>query len=316
MLLRGVLKMRTTRIAVFALTLWLPSFARADTPQVIADIAPVHSLVAQIMDGVGTPELLLPATASPHDYALRPSDARRLQNADAVFWVGDALTPWLKATLETLAADAERVSLLEAEGTLMLEFREGAVFAEEPSDGTDAHDHDRHSHLGTDPHAWLDPLNARVWLSAIAAELSRIDPDNAAIYQSNMVESQKQMDLLLDQLNQDLEPARAARFVVLHDGYRYFEDRFGVRALGAISQSDAAAPSAARVKDIRQAMEDAEVSCLFTEIQLNSPLLTSIASETDVKVVALDPLGGQLVPGGELYDKLMENMVKSFLSCL
>jgi len=308
--------MRTTRIAVLALTLWLPSFALADTPQVIADIAPVHSLVAQIMDGVGTPELLLPATASPHDYALRPSDARRLQNADAVFWVGDALTPWLKATLETLAADAERVSLLEANGTLTLEFREGAVFAEKPSDGTDDHDHDGHSHLSTDPHAWLDPLNARVWLSEIAAELSRIDPENAAIYQSNMVESQKQMDLLLDRLNQDLEPARAVRFVVLHDGYRYFEDRFGLRAVGAISQSDAAAPSAARVKNIRQAMEDAEVSCLFTEIQLKSPLLTSIASETEVKVVALDPLGGLLVPGEELYAKIMENMVKSFLSCL
>ncbi|MDG1424723.1 MAG: zinc ABC transporter substrate-binding protein, partial [Paracoccaceae bacterium] len=68
----------------------------AEAPQVAVDIAPVHSLVARVMEGVGTPDLIIPAGASPHEYNLRPSEAASLQNADVVFWVSASLTPWMK----------------------------------------------------------------------------------------------------------------------------------------------------------------------------------------------------------------------------
>jgi len=214
------------------------SVAFADAPKVVTDIAPVHSLVAQVMEGVGTPQLLIEASASPHSYSLRPSQATALGSADAVFWVGHELTPWLEKSIDTLANNAQVVSLLNAPETMTLEVRESEEdhhghedeehddhkehddheehaeheedghddhkehddheeHAEHEEDGHDDHeehaeheeeghdDHHGHAHEGTDPHAWLDPLNGIVWLNAIATELSKIDPENAETYQAN-----------------------------------------------------------------------------------------------------------------------------------
>ncbi|MEM6385364.1 MAG: zinc ABC transporter substrate-binding protein [Pseudomonadota bacterium] len=118
--------------------------AFADAPSVAVDIAPVHSLVARVMDGVAEPALVIPAGASPHEYTLRPSEAAALENADVVFWMGEDLTPWLEDAVETLADDASVLALLEADGTVLLEFREDALFEEH--DHSDHADHDDHGH--------------------------------------------------------------------------------------------------------------------------------------------------------------------------
>ena len=132
--------------------------AMADVPSVAVDIAPVHSLVARVMDGIGEPNLIVRPGASPHGYSLRPSEAAALQEADLVFWIGEDLTPWLEGAIETVAADATVTSLLEAEGTTLLEFREGALF-EAHDHGHDEHedheheDHGDHEGHGHDEHA-------------------------------------------------------------------------------------------------------------------------------------------------------------------
>ena len=295
--------------------------ARAEVPNVVADIAPVHALVSKVMEGVGVPELLLPATVSPHDYALRPSDARSLQGADVVFWVGAALTPWLGETLVSLAPGARRMSMLEVEGTFLLEFREDSVFqtdsvADLHANGHD-HSHDEdHDHSGTDPHAWLDPQNAGQWLEAIAQELSVIDPQNASKYQANAMAAASEIKDLAASIYTGLAPVREMQFVVLHDGYHYFENRFDLFALGAISESEAAAPSAARVSEIRTALEASQVGCVFLEAQISSPLLSAIAEEFEIPVRVLDPIGVGLSPGPELYSELLSGMLASFKSCL
>ncbi len=323
--------MQPLKIALSALVAGLPSMTLADAPRVVADIAPVHSLVAQIMDGVGEPDLLLPAVTSPHDYSLRPSDARILQDADAVFWVGGALTPWLAETLGALSASATTISLIESEGTVRRAFREGATFAKVGEDDDHDHDHghkdeddhdhaeaahDTHDHSGLDPHAWLDPVNASTWLKVIASELSRIDPENSSLYQSNLSNSLRVINVLTQELEEDLRSVAPLRFVVLHDGYRYFEDRFGMRAVGAISASDAAAPSAGRVRAIRHAIKEQGVSCLFTEVQLDAPIVDVFAGETDIAVGTLDPLGALLEPGKDLYAEKMKGIAAAFKACM
>jgi zinc transport system substrate-binding protein len=142
--------------------------ALADVPRVAVDIAPVHSLVARVMDGVGAPDLVIPPGASPHEYSLRPSEARALQEADLVFWVGEDLTPWLEGAVETLAEGAEVTALLEADGVARLSFREDALFeahdhghAGHDRDHDEAHDHDHdhdhgHDEAGHDDHAHDD----------------------------------------------------------------------------------------------------------------------------------------------------------------
>ncbi|MDG2474949.1 MAG: zinc ABC transporter substrate-binding protein, partial [Paracoccaceae bacterium] len=162
------------------------SIACADVPKVAVDIAPVHSLVARVMNGVGTPNLIIPAGASPHEYQLRPSEAKAIQEANLVFWMGEDLTPWLEKALSSLAESTPTSTLLEIDGIELLDFREGALFeAHDHDDHKDHDDHQGHAHGDHDPHAWLSPTIAKVWLNEIAAKLSAIDPNNAGSYFSN-----------------------------------------------------------------------------------------------------------------------------------
>ena len=164
---------------LFSVTANLP--AQAEVPVVVADVAPIHSLVAQVMAGVGEPHLLIPAKVSPHGYSLKVSQARSLSDADLVFWVGETLTPWLEKALETLADDAKAVELLNVEEVSLLggdeEEEDGH---EEESHEEDSHDEDEHHHGDADPHIWLDPANAAVLITAIAEALAEADAENAA----------------------------------------------------------------------------------------------------------------------------------------
>lgn len=146
--------------------LGLAGAAGADVPSVATDIPPVHSLVSIVMGDLGSPDLLVQPGASPHGYSLRPSEARALDQADAVFWIGEALVPWMAGSIEALASDATVVALLETEGTTALPFREGVTFEGHGSDHDEAHDdhghdedhaehedHDHDDHAEHDEHA-------------------------------------------------------------------------------------------------------------------------------------------------------------------
>ena len=282
---------RTVIPALFSIVS-LPVYA--DVPKVVTDIAPLQSMVAQVMDGVGTPELIIRPEATPHDYALRPSDARRLQNADAVFWVGDELTPWLRDALESLAADARRVEMLENSATQILGFREEVVFDTGQSAETDAalvDDHSGHSH---DPHAWLDPVNGRAWLAVIAEELSALDPDNAARYRANAASGQGLLSEVEARITAQLTPLRDRPYVVFHDGYQYFENRFDIAAAGAISLGNGAAPSPARVKKIRAEVSEAGIVCVLSEPQFSDGLITTVFEGTAVTRAEIDAMGQHL----------------------
>lgn len=321
-----------------AATASLAAPAWAEAPKVVTDIAPVHSLVAQVMQGVGAPTMLIDPGASPHGYALRPSQARALSDADAVFWIGEALTPWMEQPMESLAAQAVSVELLELEATLKLEFRETATFEghdhdeahghddhddhdkhghddHDDHDDHDEHGHDDHAHDGVDPHAWLDPVNAIVWTQAIADELSRLDPENAGAYAKNAAAGIEAIEALSAQLAQDLDAAHDLRFVVFHDAYHYFENRFGLAASGAISVGDAVDPSAARVAEVRDAVSETGVTCVFAEPQFNPGLIRAV-SESGVKVAQIDPLGVGLDLGPDHYGQTMRKLSASILGCL
>lgn len=323
--------------------LGLTGAVRAEVPSVAADIPPVHSLVGIVMDGVGTPDLLVQPGASPHGYSLRPSEAEALDKADVVFWVSEALEPWLAGPLTALAGDAVTVELVETEGTTELPFREGATFekhshdhdeaeahddhaehahedsaehaehAEEHAEHDDHHDHDGHGH---DPHAWLDPENARVWLDVIASTLSEIDPENAASYRANAEAGRAQLEEMIATINADLDPIRGKNFVVFHDAYQYFENRFGLAAAGSIKLGDASDPSPARIEEIHQKIKDLSVACVFAEPQFNPGLVKTVFRGTDAKIGEIDPLGADLTPGPDLYPQLVAEIAGGLKDCL
>ncbi|WP_412551572.1 zinc ABC transporter substrate-binding protein [Shimia sp. MIT910701] len=361
--------------------------AQADAPKVVTDIAPIQALVAKVMDGVGTSKQLLPANVSPHDYAMRPSEARALQNAELVIWVGAELTPMLEDSIESLASEAATLELLHLNGTRELEFRESETFIEMSLGGKDPHNHgddhhdeheehtdhddhddhdehddhdkhndhaheghadedhddhekhedeehaehkeghddhhdehdahgshDGHSHEGVDPHAWLDPENARFWASAIALKLSEIDPGNAAAYRANAADLDAELAALTTSISEQLAPLQGKGFVVFHDAYQYFETRFDLAASGAFLNGDGASPSAARLASIRDVLTDNNITCVFTEPQFNDDIVKAISEGLDLHSEELDPTGAkQDAPN---YVDLIQTLANQFEACL
>ena len=309
---------------------------RAEVPDVAADIAPVHALVARVMQGVGSPALIIDPNASPHGYALRPSEAAALQAADLVVWTGAALTPWFGETLGKLAPDAKSLELLDLPETRRLPFREGLTFAAADGDedhghddhGHDDHGHDDHedqndhaahdehghAHAGTDPHAWLDPANARGWLEAIARHLSELDPDNAATYAVNAQAARQELRLLEAEITARLAPLSGLRYLVAHDAYQYFETQFGLRPAGAVALGDAADPGPARVAALRDMVRARGIACIFTEPQFRPTVIDRVFGGVAHHGI-LDPLGSGHDPGPGLYPALLRDMADALTAC-
>lgn len=331
----------------------LPVSSWASAPKVAVDIAPLHSVVTQVMKGVGEPELLIQPEASPHSYSLRPSEAEALAESQVVFWISGELTPWLENSLENLAGSATRVEMLELAETVKYGFREGATFEvhahgehgaegghDEHGEGQDGHDqhhgehhdehdehqdehhedyhagHDGHHHGEHDPHAWLDPMNAKIWSAEIAQVLSEVDSANASVYQKNAKDFAESMDNLIASLQERADRIEGIRFIVFHDAYQYFERRLGLLAAGAISVSDASDPSPARIREIQSMVTELGVTCAFTEPQYDPGLVKTVFEGSEVKTVGvMDPLGADIQIGGSQYSQLLEGLMSSLEKC-
>ncbi|MEM7696073.1 MAG: zinc ABC transporter substrate-binding protein, partial [Pseudomonadota bacterium] len=179
-----------------------------------------------------------------------------------------------------------------------------------------SHDDHGHDHGGVDPHAWLDPQNAKVWVDAIAAALSQADPENASTYFGNAAAAKGEFDTLIEEVSATVAPIRGRGFVVFHDAYHYFEERFDVEASGAIALGDAAQPSAARVAQIKDAIGDMGAACVFAEPQFEPRLVDTVIEGTDAKKGVLDPLGADIPPGPTFYTTLIGNLADGLVDCL
>lgn len=294
-------------VAALALLTALPAWAAP--PAVVTDIAPVGSLVQAVMGDLGTPEVLLPAGSNPHQYQLRPSQARAVQNAVLLIWVGPELTPWLGRTSATLGSELHSLPLLALPQTHLRDY--GAAH--------DDHDHDAkdHDHSSVDAHAWIDPQNGKLWLQAIADALSKADPDNAQTYAANATAASADIDQVTAQLTAELGPLAMAEYAVFHDAYGYFSERFGLQPAVAISLGDASTPSAARLSEIRVQIRDKQVRCAFPEANHDARLVDRAIEGTQVRLgAALDPLGSTLPLDADLYPQMLRGLGKTFADCL
>ncbi len=287
--------------------LWLPSTASAQA-RVVASILPVHALVAAVMDGVAEPELLIRGSASPHDYALRPSDVRALNDADVVFWIGPALEAFLERPLANSSATS--VPLMETPGLSLLPIREGGLWE------TDDHGHDHGHHGDFDAHLWLDPRRGTLLAERIAAVLSELDPANQIRYQRNTSLLQERLTLLEGELEDLLAPVKSLPYIVFHDAYQYFERRFGTTAVGSITLNPERSPGARRISEIRARITDGGVRCVFREPQFEPALVNILLEGTDARGGVLDPLGAELTRGPETYPALLRNLAESLQDCL
>ncbi|MCY4550125.1 MAG: zinc ABC transporter substrate-binding protein [Defluviicoccus sp.] len=287
------------------------SAASADI-RVVASIKPVHSLVSAVMAGTGEPRLLMRGRASPHTFTLRPSDAAALAEADVVFLIDELMETSLARSVEALAGKARVVALADAKGLVRRSLREGGAFeADSERDHDDGHDH------GTfDMHVWLDPVNGRAMARAIARALSQADPANAASYDANARALVPRLDALTGQISAELAPVRGKPFVVYHDGYRYFEDRFGLKSVGSVVVSPERSPGAKRLRRLRAKMREFDVACVFAEPQFNMRIVDVVLEGSRMRSGVVDPLGADIEDGPELYFTLLRNMAAAFKGCL
>jgi zinc transport system substrate-binding protein len=293
-------------IAFFALV-WSTSFALADV-KVVASIKPIHSLVASVMAGAGEPRLIVSGSASPHTYALKPSDAQVLQDAQIVFWVGPELEAFLQKPLEALAENATQVALLHVHGVQTLPTRTSARF-DVDADG-------EMTPGSIDGHIWLDPENAKVMLKIIADTLSKLDAQNAGTYQANAAKASSSINSLIGDISETIKPVNGKHFIVFHDAYHYFESRFGLKAAGAISINPENPPGAKAIAALRQRVADNNVQCVFAEPQFDNAIVNVIIEGSPVKSAVLDPEGTSLDPGPQLYEQLLRNLTQSLVHCL
>jgi len=301
---------------LFTLVFSLMSFSvRADI-NVVTTIKPLHSLISNVMKGVGEPSLIIEGTSNPHNFVLKPSHAKLLQDADIIFWIGEDLEAFMEKPLSSLAKDAKKISFMELGSIKKLKFRENNIFDHDDHDGhkeDDHDDHDGHNHGEFDAHLWLDPVNAKEMVIEISHELSKLDPANKNKYKANADKTIEVLDSLIKEVNQSLP--KDISYVVFHDAYQYFEKRFEVTSAGALTLNPDVLPGAKQIVDIQSLIKEKNIKCIFSEPQYNPKIIETLASDTNISTGTMDPLGANLDRGVTMYSKLIMNIADSIKNC-
>ena len=305
------------RLAFSCLATLLLSTSALAAPKVIASIVPVHSIVASVMGDIGTPELLLSGRNSEHTASLSPQQLSDLGKADVVFMIGAGLEHKLGQVSGSDAVGGKTFTALsEVAGIKTLPVRQGGTF--EVHEGHEGEEHDDHDEaiLKFDPHVWLDPENVKAMTNAVAADLSKVDPEHAKTYEANAAAYVASLDQLMADISAETKPIQNKPFVVFHDAYQYFEKRFGLTAVGSISDISAAAPSAKRLNEIRSKLEETKAVCVFREPQFDAKYVTVVLEGSKAKPGILDPIGSDITPGPKAYAKLLNQLATGAGDCL
>jgi len=309
--------MRKTPILAALCTLAAVHVSTAHATEVVVSIKPVHSLVAGVMGESGEPRLMVTGAASPHTYQMRPSDAGVLSAADLIVWIGEGMETFLDRPIAVLGSGAEVVTLHEAAGMELLPNREGGIWHDEDAEvHVDEHDGHGHDHGEFDMHVWLDPGNARRIVEVVRDTLIRIDPGRVETFRANADSMRVRIDRLESSLRERLAPVRQRAFIVFHDAYGYFEHAFGLTGKGAVAVDPARLPGARRIAELRGALAEHDVRCVFTEPQFEPNLVRTVIEGTEVRTEALDPLGVDVEPGPDAWFAIMRGLGDAVAECL
>lgn len=295
---------------IFFITFFLlPILSHSDEKRIIVSIKPLHSIILNVVDEEKV-DLLLDGSLSPHDYKLKPSDMKKLENADLIFYVDAySLETFLARPLKAIDKKIKKISIISNNNLELLQTREGGIWEKEQS----GHDH---SHGEYDPHVWLDSENVIKITKQVVKELSKINPSKKNKYKKNAQSFIKKVNINKIKMNEELMPIASRSFIVFHDAYQYYEKEFGLNGAGSISINPEISPSPKRINEIRSKIKRDNVQCVFKEPQFPSKIVQTIIKNTNTKEGLLDPLGSNLKPGKDLYLNLINNLSKNLKKCL
>ncbi|ELP5727872.1 zinc ABC transporter substrate-binding protein ZnuA [Vibrio vulnificus] len=286
------------RFLLISLMLMLPF--RAMAIEVLTSIKPLQLMVNELMLGVNEPTLLVSSNASPHDYALKPSDVKKIRQADLVIWFGKDLEPFLTKLLEE---QRSVLTISEIQDLPLREYENG-------------HAHDGHEHGRFDPHFWMGIDIVEKIAPKITQRLIEVDGANKQQYQTNLASFLHRLAVTDEQLRTSLSSVKSAGYFVFHDAYGYFETRYQLNNLGHFTVSPERKPGAKTLIQIRNRLAQGDVRCVFAEPQFTPAVIESVLRGSDVKTGLLDPIGSEisLVPGS--YFEFLLGMGDSFFRCL
>ena len=279
--------------------------------RVLTSIKPLQLIAAAVQDGVGTPEVLLPPGASPHNYALRPSDVRRVREVDLFYWIGPDLESFLPRVLQGRSLPVVTVQSLPE---LRLRHFAADSQSHEAADPAE-HDHD-HSPGSLDAHLWLSSVNARVIAARMATDLSAADPANAARYKSNVKVFDERLDAMDARVKARVAGVAGKPFFVFHEAFDYFEDAYGLKHTGVFSVAAEVQPGAQHVAAMRTRLSEVGKTCVFSEPPLRPRLAETLTAGLPVKLAELDGLGGYTAATAQGYEQMMEKLGNDLAVCL
>ncbi|MHC8471387.1 zinc ABC transporter substrate-binding protein ZnuA [Plesiomonas shigelloides] len=280
---------------------------------VLVSVRPLGFIAAAIADGVTDTEVLLPNGASPHDYALRPSDIKRINNVDLVVWVGDEMEPFLVKPL-TEKANNQQIKVKNLSSVMPL-LRHADDNDEDAEENGDDHGH-AHDHGSTDLHVWMSPEIALYTAVAISERLQELFPEQKDKVKANLQYFQTQINHLPEKIGSILNPVKQHGYFVFHDGYGYFESFAGLNNVGHFTVNPVITPGARTLSEIKQKIEQHQVSCVFAEPQFRPAVIDAVARGTSVNIGTLDPLGEKVSLGKDSYVQFLEQLSQQYASCL
>lgn len=294
---RGVFR----TVLVFSLLLLVP-FASADTQAhkpflVLASIKPIQLIAQAITEGVSDVDVLLPAGVTPHDYALKPSDLKRVYAADMVLWLGAEIEPYLTKPMRMYGGEPLAVWHPEKDVKAAAEH----------------HDHEHH-HLYGDPHLWFSPLEAMRVAKELTGRLVLLDQTNATRYQQNLQAFVKRLEVVDEEIKQQLAGG-VGHYLVAHDGYSYFEHQYGLQHVAVVSATPESKPGAKGLLKLRRTIINGEVDCLFVEPQTDARMVTLLVDGTDLQVYVMDPMAKDIEVSPKGYETFLVNTATQFRKC-
>ena len=322
---------------IFVISILFSSFsAHADVStdiKVVTTIKPLHSLISRIMETRGEPQLIIEGTNNPHTFVFKPSHAKMIEEADIVFWIGEDLEAFMEKPLNSLAKDTKKIAFMDSESIEKIEFREKNIFDDHDGhedeheghedddvheDEHEGHDDDHkdahaHAHGEFDPHIWLDPENAKEMVKIIRDELIKIDPEGQRQYSVNTAGATLELDNLINSIEKEL--SKDISYIVFHDAYQYFENRFGVIPAGALTLNPDVLPGAKQIADIQDVINDKGIKCIFSEPQYNPKIIETLGNDMNVSTGIMDPLGAFIDAGPTMYVELINGIANSIKEC-
>ena len=277
--------------------------------RVLTSIKPLQLIAAAVQDGAGTPDVLLPPGASPHNYALRPSDVRRIADVDLFYWIGPDMESFLPRVLK--GRTKPTIAVQDLPGLSLRRFAQDSHSHEDSDD----HDHD-HRPGSLDAHLWLSTLNARVIAKRMAADLSAADPANESRYQNNAAAFSGRLDALDARVRTRLANVRGKPYFVFHEAFDYFEVAYGLQHAGVFSVSAEVQPGAQHVAAMRARLQEAGKTCVFSEPPMRPRLAATLTAGLPVKLAELDALGGFAPPTATGYEQLLDKLAGDLAGCL